>query len=99
MAAKKKPAKRRTVRKKNGQFTKGNPGRPKGTPNKTPTQLVSKILEIDGQLSLEGKGLLDCAKQDPKWFYEKILAKVLPKNIDFSMGDEKISEIKVKWAK
>jgi hypothetical protein len=48
--------------------------------------LVQKILEIDGILTLEKKGLLDCARKDPKWFYEKIMAKILPKNIE--VGNE-----------
>ncbi len=67
---------------KNGGVLPG-PGRPMGSKNKTPAKLVDKILEIEGQLELDGKGLLDCARQNPPWFYEKIMAKVLPKNIEF----------------
>ena len=108
---KKAPAKKRKVpakrkapkvlkhRNNKGQYKKGAVGRPVGTKNKTPSQLVSKILDIEGTLSLEGKGLLDCARQDPAWFFEKILAKVIPKNIDFSLGGKELSEIMVKWAK
>ena len=70
----------------NGRFVKGsvpNPnGRPKGSKNKSPARIVDKIIEIDEQLELEGNGLLDCARLNPKWFYEKIFIKVLPKNID-----------------
>ena len=94
MTAKKaKKAQTRKERKKNGskatQFKKGNSGRPKGTKNKTPALLVQKIVEIEGTLTLEGKGLLDCARQDPAWFYEKILVKVLPKNIDLGTQNNK----------
>ena len=67
-------------------FKNGNPGRPKGSKNKSPARIVDKIIEIDGQLELDGKGLLDCAKQNPKWFYEKIFVKILPKPVDIS-GD------------
>ncbi len=80
--AKKKVAPR-IKRRKNGQFAKKNgAGRPRGTKNKTPALLVQKILDIDGKLTLEKKGLLHCARKDPKWFYEKIMAKILPKNIE-----------------
>ena len=87
-----KKAKPLNKRKSNGQFAKGHKpkhGRPKGSKNKTPALLVQKIIEIEGTLTLEGKGLLDCARQDPAWFYEKILAKVLPKNIDLGTQDNK----------
>ena len=78
----------RKVRQKNDDkpwlFKNGNSGRPKGSKNKTPARIVDKIIEINEQLELDGKGLLDCAKQNPKWFYEKIFIKVLPKPVDVS---------------
>ena len=90
-SAKSKPSGK--VRQKNGQFAKGNPGRPKGTPNKTPAQLVHQILEIAGQLTLEGKGLIDCARQNPQWFFEKILARVVPKSVDIDLGASDDSKV------
>ena len=70
------------------------PGRPKGSKNKSPARIVDKITEIDDQLDLDGKGLLDCARQNPKWFYEKIFVKVLPKIIDVDLGSGSHGEIK-----
>ena len=77
----KKTAVRNLPKDKNGDVLPG-PGRPKGSKNKSPARIVDKIIEIDEQLELEGNGLLDCARLNPKWFYEKIFIKVLPKNID-----------------
>ena len=76
----------------NGKVKPG-PGRPKGTPNKTPAQLVHQILEIAGQLTLEGKGLIDCARQNPQWFFEKILARVVPKSVDIDLGASDDSKV------
>ena len=79
----KKTAVKNLPKDKNGKVLPG-PGRPVGSKNKLPTQIVDKLIEIDGQLELDGKGLLDCAKQNPKWFYEKIFVRVLPKPVDIS---------------
>jgi hypothetical protein len=66
----------------------GNPkGRPRGTKNKTPVELVKEIMEIAGKLKDEDKGLLDCAKQNPKWFYENFLKPIIPKNVDINFED------------
>lgn len=93
----KKPV-RHIKRRKNGQFAKGaKSGRPKGVKNKKPAILVDKILDIEEKLAKEKKGLLDCARQDPKWFFEKLLAKILPKPVDVS-GDID-HEIKISWLK
>jgi hypothetical protein len=61
----------------------GNPnGRPKGAKNKLPRNLVDRVLEISAKLDEQGKGLQDCAEQDPKWFFENFIKPILPKNVD-----------------
>jgi hypothetical protein len=85
-------------RKKNGQFAKGGkagPGRPPGLKNKFTQELVGLVLNIEKDLAAKKKGLKDCADQDPKWFYEKFLAKLLPKPVDVSTEVE--GEIIIKW--
>jgi hypothetical protein len=87
-----KPAKRAKPlkkRKSNGQFIKGNTegkGRVKGSKNKFTQELVDLVFNIEKELAEKKKGLKHCADQDPKWFYEKFLSKLLPKPIDVS-GD------------
>ena len=83
------------VRDKKGRFVKGAGGRPKGSKNKKPAILVDKILEIEEYLATKGKGLKECAEQDPQWFFEKLLAKILPKPVDVSSDIS--GEIIIKW--
>ena len=60
----------------------GNPdGRPKGAKNKLPRNLVDRVLEISASLEEQGKGLQQCAEQDPKWFFENFLKPMIPKNV------------------
>jgi hypothetical protein len=61
-----------------------------GSKNKLRARIMDKIIEINGQLTLEGKGLLNCARDNPKWFYEKIFVKVLPINIELSTASSPI---------
>ena len=67
-------------------FKKGkslNPaGRPRGARNKVPRNLVDWVLHISVGLDKQGKGLQDCAEQDPKWFFENFIKPILPKNVD-----------------
>ena len=68
-------------------FTKGNKGKPKGAKNKVQKNLVQQILEISERLSKEGKGLEDCARQDPGWFHTNFLKGLIPKNVTIT-GDD-----------
>ena len=79
---------------KDGKIKPG-PGRPKGLKNKFTQQLVDLVFSIEKDLAEKKKGLKDCAAQDPKWFYEKFLSKLLPKPVDVSTDIE--GEIIIKW--
>ncbi len=57
------------------------PGRPKGVPNKRNAILRDLIMDIHKDLENKGKGLTECAKQNPKWFYENFIKPMLPKEI------------------
>lgn len=81
---------------KKAREAKTTPGRKPGSKNKLKQNLVKEILEIHAQLKKEKKGLLDCARQNPKWFCERFLVAVLPKNIDLNMGEDNILEIILK---
>ena len=60
----------------------GNPtGRPRGAKNKLPRDLVDRVLEISANLEEQGKGLKDCAEQDPKWFFENFYKVMIPRNV------------------
>jgi hypothetical protein len=60
----------------------GNPaGRPRGAKNRLPRNLVDRVLDISANLEEQGKGLQECAEQDPKWFYENFLKPMIPKNV------------------
>ena len=62
-------------------------GRPKGSKNKLPRGLVEKVLHIAEKLEREGKGLEDCARQDPGWFYKHFVVPLLPKNVEVTGAD------------
>jgi hypothetical protein len=58
----------------------GNPrGRPKGSKNKISGDLRAQILAVANKLTTKKKGLLQCAEQDPAWFFEKIYSKIIPR--------------------
>jgi hypothetical protein len=38
--------------------------------NKVRKSILEELDQIDTQLELEGKGLADCARQNPQWYYE-----------------------------
>ena len=69
-------------------FKKGeisNPaGRPIGAKNKVPRDLVERVLQISANLEEQGKGLLDCAEKDPRWFFENFLKPMIPKNVSLA---------------
>ena len=70
-------------------------GRPKGAKNKVPSSIVEHILQVTKTLEKEGKGLEDCAKEDPAWFYSTFLKNLIPKNIDVNIE----GELNVTWEK
>lgn len=74
----------------------GNPaGRKPGAKNKVPKDLIDAVLQIAEKLDAEGKGLKDCAGQDPKWFYENFIKHIIPKNVDVNLD----GEIVITWQK
>ena len=44
-------------------------------------ELAAHVLEIAGILRAEGKGLLDCARLKPVWFYETFAKHLLPREL------------------
>ena len=66
-------------------------GRPKGALNKKTVKkrliqgnILERVEEINIGLDAEGKGLMDCARQDPKWFHQNFTAKTIPRNMETS---------------
>lgn len=47
--------------------------------------LRGAIIEIADELALEGKGLLDLARDDPKWFYEHFLKQLVPRDSRYEL--------------
>jgi hypothetical protein len=69
----------------------GNPkGRPKGIKDKRTTEVLEIINSAHEDLVKAKKSLSAMAQDDPKWFYEKIWVKIIPKDvqvdIDLSHG-------------
>jgi hypothetical protein len=62
----------------------GNPtGRRPGSRNKRSKAILDKILKVTEELQRSPKtSLAAIAREDPKWFYERILKMVLPKNLE-----------------
>lgn len=59
-------------------------GRPKGVRNKRTKNLLEKLDEIDAYLESKGKGLRDCAAEDPAWYHENFTKPRIPKNIELT---------------
>jgi len=71
-----------------------NPGgRPKGTKNKVPRDLIDKILFISAELDKKQTGLKECAEADPPWFFENFIKPIIPKNVDVNLE----GEMKITW--
>jgi hypothetical protein len=82
-------------------FQKGNKlgGRKKGGQNSVPKAVrisaKDRVDEVDFDLTKKGQGLAVQAAADPKWFYEKIWPKILPKNVDVNLDGELV----IHWQK
>jgi hypothetical protein len=71
-----------------------NPGgRKKGSKNKLPRGQVEKIIAINQKLDEEGKGLGDCASEDPKWFHSIFTRAIVPKDVNVNLD----GELKITW--
>ena len=79
----------------------GNPnGRPREAKNRLPRNLVDRVLQISANLEEQGKGLLNCAEKDPRWFFENFLKPMIPKNVSLDgTNPAKPVTIKVCWVK
>lgn len=69
--------------KNNNVAGKPGPGRPKGSKDKIPRALKTRVLEVWDRLEKRnGKSLLEVASKDPKWFYSTMVKPLLPKAVD-----------------
>lgn len=57
------------------------PGRPKGSKDKVPRDLKTRVLAVWDQLATEEKDLLDEARKEPQWFYQNFVKPMLPKDV------------------
>ena len=73
--------------------TSNNPaGKPKGCKNKVSKNIVEQIIAINADLDRQGKGLKDCAEQDPKWYHSIFTRAVIPKDVNVQVdGDLRIT--------
>ena len=68
-----------------GQFTKGNSGKPKGTPNKLTKTVKETILGAFNDLQEDPRAnIFSWAKENPTEFY-KIASKLIPTEISGSL--------------
>ena len=61
-------------------------GRPKGSLTNIPKGMREKIEYINERLEERGKGLLECAMEDPMWFHRYFTLALVPKDINVSTG-------------
>jgi hypothetical protein len=67
-------------------------GRKKGSKNKIPKNVVENIVAINADLDGKGKGLKDCANEDPKWFHSIFTRAIVPKDVNVQVdGDLRIT--------
>ena len=62
-----------------------NKGRPPGAKNKRTADVLSVINSAHNSLIRAKKDLSVQAKSDPKWFYEKIWSKIIPKDVQIGL--------------
>ena len=73
-----------------------NPGgRKKGSKNKLPRDMVQRILVINKELDEAGKGLSDCASEDPKWFHSTFTRAIVPKDVNVNLD----GDLRITWEK
>ena len=65
-----------------------NKGRPKGSKNKTTAQIVEIITTAHTNLVKAKKDLSVMAKEDPKWFYQHIWARLIPRDIKLDIPED-----------
>ena len=70
-----------------------SPGRKPGSKNRFSKSVIDRILAVEDKLDKEGKGLEDCALQDPKWFLQHIFRHIIPKNVEIGGKDDGPLEI------
>lgn len=68
-------------------------GRRKGSRNKIQRDAQLTVDEIAEYLTDKGKGLKECAEENPKWFFETFFKLRIPKAIEISHD----GELTVKW--
>lgn len=80
-------------------FKKGQSGNPKGKPPGTKSKLakgiVEQIVQINAELDEQGKGLKDCAKQDPKWYHSIFTRAIVPKDVNVQVD----GDLRITWEK
>lgn len=70
-------------------------GRKPGAKNKRTQNLLQKLDEIDAFLESKGKGLKECANEDPKWYAENFIKPRIPKNLDVNLD----GKLEISWQK
>ena len=70
-------------------------GRPKGCKNKVSKNIVDQIIAINAKLDKEGKGLKDCAEQDPKWYHSIFTRAIVPKDVNVQVD----GDLRITWQK
>lgn len=62
-----------------------NKGRPAGSKNKRTANVLSVIQSAHNSLIRAKKDLSVQANSDPKWFYEKVWSKIIPKDVQVEL--------------
>ncbi len=74
------------------KFKKGQSGNPNGRPKGIKDNRTATILDIINSahkdLVKAKKSLSVQAKDDPKWFYEKIWAKLIPRDVKIDLPED-----------
>ncbi len=79
---------KKTALKNLAKAKKENKGRPPGSRNKRSADVLSIISEAHGDLVKAKKSLSVQAKLDPKWFYQYIWAKLIPRDVKIDLPED-----------